>query len=131
MARAVLVLSVALAVAVAADAFTVPSAAASAPSAAASALRMLVTPRSGPSPALIRIQLIVEPASDNRALRLTIESDAYYRSSAIELQGSSSQRVHVIEFRSVPAGVHEVRGAIVDDRGSVRATAYEYIRIFE
>ena len=124
MARAVLVLSVVVAIVAGADALTGPSA-------AASALRMHVTPRSGPSPALIRIQLIVEPANDNRALRLTIESDAYYRSSAIELQGSSSQRVHVIEFRSVPAGVHEVRGAIVDDRGSVRATAYEYIRIFE
>ena len=99
--------------------------------AAAPALRLTVSPHFSTSPAHVRVQVIVERASDNRALRLTIDSPEYYRSSSIELNGESAQRVHVAEFRSIPAGAHEVRAVLVNERGDVSAAVHEYIRIYD
>jgi hypothetical protein len=99
--------------------------------AAAPALRLTVTPHFGNAPAHVRVQVFVERAAENRALRLTIDSPEYFRSSAIELNGESAQRVHVAEFRSIPAGAHEVRAALVNRRGEESAVVHEYIRIYD
>jgi hypothetical protein len=124
MTRVVVALGVAV-VAAAASGAGAPVAAASPP------LRMMVSPHSGPSPALVRVQVMVEPSSDNRVLRLMIDSDDYHRSSWIELNGASAERVRVADFRSVPAGVHDVSAALLNDRGEVRATVHDRIRIYD
>lgn len=99
--------------------------------AAAPALRMTVSPRFGPSPTEVRVQAIIEPARENDALKVVIDSGTYYRSSAIALEGASAPRVHVATFRSVPAGEHEVSVLLVDRRGGVRAAVREYIRLYD
>jgi hypothetical protein len=124
MARVLAALSVAAAIAAA-------SVDAGSGVAATPALRLTVSPHFSNSPAHVRVQVIVERAAENRALRLTIDSPEYFRSSSIELNGDSAQRVHVAEFRSIPAGAHEVRAVLINRGGDVIAAVHEYIRIYD
>ena len=101
------------------------------PVAAGEAVRIVVAPRISRAPAYVRVQAIVEPSAANRTLQLVIDSGSYFRSSSIELEGESAPRVHTVEFKSVPAGTHAVRVAVVDGRGRVLAAVHESIQILE
>jgi hypothetical protein len=97
----------------------------------AAPLRLLVYPRVSRAPAIVRIQARVEPAEGNRALEIIIDSDDYYRSSTIELEGAEAPRVHSVEFRHVPVGVHEIRLVLTGATGAVRATVHDRVLILE
>jgi hypothetical protein len=99
--------------------------------AATERLRITVSPRFGRSPAYVRVQAFVDRAAENRSLMLFIDSGDYHRSSAIEWPGEDAPRVHVAEYNSVPAGSYEVRVALIDQRGEVRAIARDFIQIFD
>src|SRR5687767_3464177 len=71
-------------------------------------LRAQVHPSFAQAPALVRIQAMVEPADDNRALEIVADSGGYYRSSMIELSGATAARTYIVEFRGVPEGVYQV-----------------------
>jgi hypothetical protein len=93
-------------------------------------LRATVSPRIGAAPALVRVQAIIVPAAENDALLIVIDSAAYYRSSTIPLDGDAAPRVHLVDFRSVPAGVHEITVALLDRRGEQRAAVTSDVRVF-
>ena len=61
---------------------------------------------------------------ENRAVTIVAESDDFYRSSEIPLDGDKAPRTTTFEFRSLPPGIYEVRarltGAGGEERGSVR-----------
>ena len=84
-------------------------------------LRVQVSPSVALAPSAVRIQALVEPATENRELEFVIDSARYYRSSTIELSGARAARAHRVDFPSVPAGIHEVRVVLRDARGEVRA----------
>jgi hypothetical protein len=102
-----------------------------APATSNSGLRAHVYPRMSRAPALIRIQVLVEPADGNRALQFVIESESYYRSSTITLSGAKEPRLHTVEFRFVPAGTHDIRVAVIDGGGTVRAVVTDRVAILE
>jgi hypothetical protein len=87
-------------------------------------LRVHVYPSFAQAPALVRIQAMVAPAAENRALEFVADSGNYYRSSTIELSGSASPRAYTVEFRSVPEGVYQVQVVLRDSDSRVRATLY-------
>jgi hypothetical protein len=74
------------------------------------------------APATIPITIAVEPGANNRALIVEADSDDYYRSSSIELDGENEKRLHLVEFKSLPAGDYVVR-AQVKSKSQVLGTA--------
>ena len=96
--------------------------AASAPLASSSSpLKMKVTPPIAFAPGHFNVQLSIEADSDNRLLEVAVESRDFYRSSQIQLNGSSAPRLSVVQFGNLPAGDYEVSGVLVGTRG-LRAT---------
>ena len=61
------------------------------------------------APATVPITIAVEPGTANRALVVEADSDDFYRSSTIELDGENEKRLHLLEFKSLPAGDYVVR----------------------
>ena len=80
-------------------------------------LIMKVSPAHAFAPATLRIQIRLERDADNRALEVTADSGDFHRSSVIELDGDSAPRLVIVEFRSVPGGQYEIRGALRDGAG--------------
>ena len=76
------------------------------------------------APATIPVTIAVEPAVKNRSLVIEADSEDYYRSSAIELDGENEKRLHTLELRSLPAGEYVIR-AQVRSKTEVLATAVE------
>jgi hypothetical protein len=92
-------------------------------------LRAIVSPHYAASPATVRVQAMVTPDAENHGLIVVIDSAAYYRSSVIPLDGDRSSRVHLAEFRSVPAGAHVITVALLDRRGGTRVAVHDSIWI--
>ena len=89
------------------------------------ALRASIRPRVGHAPAVVIIEALVEPASENRFLDFVVDSGDYYRSSRIELSGARAPRVNVVEFRAVPAGTYDVLISMSGKTGEVRARLHD------
>ena len=84
-------------------------------------LTMAISPAQSFAPANLTIRVHVEPDADNRALEVVAESDDYYRSSRIQLDGADAPRTISVEIRDLPGGDYDVRGALVDSTGRKRA----------
>ena len=59
--------------------------------------------------------------ADNRAVEIIAESDDFYRSSEIQLEGDQAPRTSMFEFRSLPPGTYEVRANLMGADGRSRA----------
>jgi hypothetical protein len=84
---------------------------------------MRLSARMAFAPAVIRSVIRVTPHRDNRMLRLTLDSDDYYRSSDVELDGSSAPSAHYFNWASLPAGSYKVV-ATVFGAGGERAQTF-------
>ena len=81
------------------------------------------------APAEVQLEFRITPDSENRGLVVSAESDAFYRSSLIELEGERAQRVVSIRYQSLPAGDYSVRGALIDAEGHERAVVEKQITV--
>ena len=63
-------------------------------------------------PATVRITVAVEPAAENRRLVIEADSERYFRSSALMLDGEKEKRLHSVEFKSLPAGAYVLRAEV-------------------
>ena len=87
-------------------------------------LRIEVSPRIGAAPAAVRIRSYVTPDPANRALQVVADSDGFYRSSIVPLDGANAALITETIFRDLPGGEYEVsvwlvaanRERIVDKR---------------
>jgi hypothetical protein len=89
---------------------------------------MKVSPTLAPAPAFVRVEATIERDDNNRAFAIIAQSDDFYRSSQIQLDGASGPRIHVFEFPHLPSGVYEVTGSLVDRHGQ-RATTTRLVRV--
>lgn len=94
-------------------------------------LRLSVSPVVARAPALLRIQVYVAPAPDNRVLEIVTESGDYFRSSSIPLDGERASRSHRIEYHSVPPGTYTVLAVLIGDDGDVNARAEEGVLVVD
>ena len=94
-------------------------------------LRLSVSPVVARAPALLRIQVYVDPAPDNRLLEIVTESGEYFRSSSIPLEGEHASRSHRVEYRSVPPGAYTVLAVLIGDDGEVNAHVEESVLIVD
>ena len=85
-------------------------------------LVMRVSPSAAMAPAWVTVQATVEADSENRALEIIVESNDFFRSSMIQLDGQYSPRVNLFQFPNLPVGRYQVTGIVAGSAGR-RATA--------
>ncbi len=94
-------------------------------------LSIQVSPAVSFAPADLVIRTRLEPDANNRAMEVVAESDAFYRSSRIQLEGDRAPRTTTFEFRSVPSGEYEVRAVVIGTDGQSRALSRTYVNVIE
>jgi len=57
-------------------------------------------------PATVHITVAIEPAADQRILRIAADGERYYRASEVPLDGEKDKRLHTVEFKNLPAGAY-------------------------
>src|SRR3954465_11112585 len=71
-----------------------------------------VSPAVALAPASLFVRATVDVNAENRSLEIIAESDDFYRSSEIALDGDHAPRVTHLLFKSVPGGRYEVRAVL-------------------
>ena len=80
-------------------------------------LTVRVTPLVVLAPTNARGLVRVPRHADNRLLRVVLESENYYSSSDIELQGADAAQTHLFNWRALPPGSYRVRVEIYGPAG--------------
>ena len=80
-------------------------------------LRLRVTPSVSMAPGYVTVRVNIESAAENRRLRIVAESDSFYRSSEVDLDGANAPPTSVFEFRNLSTGLYEVTGTLVGVNG--------------
>ena len=80
-------------------------------------LRIDVSPRVSTAPAAVRVRAFVAPDAANRALEVIADSDSFYRSSLVPLDGANAALITETVFRDLPGGEYQVSVALVDANG--------------
>ena len=81
-----------------------------------------VTPKVAFAPADLSVKAMVEADRANRSMQLEADSNEFYRSSEIQLDGEHAPRTTVFVFRGLPGGVYELRATVRGARGETLAT---------
>ena len=95
---------------------------------AGGALQLRVTPTMTRSPALITARVMLDTVADDRYLQVAAESEDYYTSSQVQLDGSGHASVRVVEFRNLPTGLYQITAVLVGTHGP-RASAMSLARV--
>ena len=85
---------------------------------AADEVTLRLTPRFVMAPGFFRSMIRVAPHADNRLMRVEIDSDGFYRSSDIELDGASAPMSHFLDWKDVPAGKYELTVTVIGPTGT-------------
>lgn len=57
-------------------------------------------------PATVQITVAIEPAENQRVLRIAADGERYFRASELTLEGENGKRLHSVEFKNLPAGTY-------------------------
>jgi hypothetical protein len=88
-----------------------------------------VTPAVSFAPANLIVRATIENNAANRAFEIVAESEDFYRSSQIELNGDAAPRTTMFEFRSLPPGTYEVRAVLYGLGGDARAEVRQQVNV--
>jgi hypothetical protein len=94
-------------------------------------LALKVSPAVSFAPANLIIRTSVDPDADNRSLEVIAESDDFYRSSTVGLDGGRAAKTTQFEFRSLPPGEYRVSVVVTGADGRQRAVARSQARVVE
>jgi len=83
----------------------------------ASRLHMRVYPTVAAAPTKLWVYMRVERDIQHRAIEIIAESEDFYRSSEIQLDGDRAPRTNVFEFRGMPAGLYDVSAVLKGQGG--------------
>ena len=73
------------------------------------------------APGHLVVETRIEPDPSNKSLEVTAESPELYRSSEVQIEGSTAPRKNTFEFRDLPIGTYEIRAQLLDAKGDRRA----------
>jgi hypothetical protein len=90
-----------------------------------------VSPAVSFAPAYLVIQTRIDPDAANRSVEAVVESEDFYRSSTIPLDGDHAPKTTRFEFRSFPAGDYRVSVVVTGADGRQRAIARTQARVVE
>jgi len=102
---------------------------ASLPTGAGEKLTVKVSPAVAFAPANLVVRTMVDADAQNRAIEIVAESDDFYRSSEIQLDGDRAPRTNMFEFRSLPPGLYEVRAKLLGAGGEQRAAIRQQVSV--
>ena len=91
-------------------------------------LAIRVSPTVSTAPGYVLIRATMEADADNRAVKVSAESDDFYTSSEVQLEGTNSPRIKEFRFGGLPAGDYEVTATLIGSRGQ-RAAASRTITV--
>jgi hypothetical protein len=92
-------------------------------------ITMKVSPAVAFAPANLVVRTTVLADPDNRAIEIIADSEDFYRSSMIQLEGDHAARTTQFEFRSLPPGTYEVRANLYGSNGAQRATTRQQVNV--
>jgi hypothetical protein len=92
-------------------------------------MTLRVTPAVAFAPANLIVRATIENNSANRSVEIVAESEDFYRSSEIELEGNTAPRTSMFEFRSLPPGAYEVRAVLYGVGGDARAEVRQQVNV--
>jgi hypothetical protein len=81
------------------------------------------------APANLIVRAVIEADAQNRAVTVIADSDNFYSSSEIQLEGDQAPRTSTFEFRSLPPGIYEVKVMLIGADGRQRALARQQVRV--
>ncbi len=81
------------------------------------------------APADLLVYVTVEKSADNRLLRVTAESEDFFRSSEVPLSGEDSARITILHFRELPSGSYDVKADVVGSNGRRRGLAHTFVTV--
>jgi len=93
-------------------------------------LHVRVSPTMAHAPADVFIYVSVARRAENRLLRVTAESEDFFRSSDTQLDGEYSARVTVIRFRELPPGGYEIKAELIVSGGRTADIAKRTVEVF-
>jgi hypothetical protein len=94
-------------------------------------LAIKVSPAVSFAPANLVIRTSVDPDAYNRSLEVVAESDDFYRSSTVMLEGDRAPKTTQFEFRSLPPGEYEVSVVVTGADGRQRAISRGHAKVVE
>ena len=100
-----------------------------APTLAGGQLDIRVRPSFSTEPATLALDVMVEKHSANRAVQIVIDSEGYYRSSLVQLDGDYAPRVISTRYSDVPAGSYEIQAVLFGAGEKPRATVRRHIEV--
>ena len=102
-----------------------------APTGAGERISLNVSPVVAFAPANLVVRARIEADPENRALAIIAESNDFYRSSEIQLEGARAPRTTMFEFRQLPPGTYEVRAKLVGADGQERGYVRRSVNIID
>jgi len=103
--------------------------AATRPTGAGERMIIKVTPAVAFAPANLVVRAVVEADADNRAIAVVAESEDFYRSSEIQLDGDHAPRTNTFEFRSLPPGSYSVKAVLMGRGSEPRVTLRQQVNV--
>jgi hypothetical protein len=97
------------------------------PQADDSPVRLRLVARVVSAPADFSGLVRVTPNADYRLLRVVLDSDNFYRSSDIQLEGDRSPRNHFLSWRSLPAGTYRIVVTVFGTQGLRTQVTQEFL----
>ena len=88
-----------------------------------------VSPAVSFAPADLVIRMSIEPDVRNRAIEIVADSEAFYRSSAIQLEGDRAAKTTTVQFHAVPPGEYDVVVAVIGADGHPRGLARAHVNV--
>jgi hypothetical protein len=82
-----------------------------------SRLRIMVSPLVSTAPGVVTIRAIVKPDAANRELQIVADSESYYRSSIVPLDGANAAAVTETRLKNLPGGEYSVTVVLVEANG--------------
>jgi len=92
-------------------------------------LRMTTSPSQSFAPAHLTIQVRIAPFAENGALEVLAQSEDFYRSSEIQLEGDRAPATIQFQFRAMPAGDYDVVGILKDRSGHKRSIVHSQVHV--
>jgi hypothetical protein len=102
---------------------------AGAPMGAGERITMKVSPAIAFAPANLVVRATIPADSENRAVQIVAESDDFYRSSELQLEGERAPRTTTFEFRSLPPGMYEVIANLIGADGRSRGIIKQQVNV--
>jgi hypothetical protein len=94
-------------------------------------LTLKVSPAVAFAPATLIVRAMVQADHDNRLVQIVAESNDFYRSSEVQLDGENAPHVNVFEFRSLPSGTYVVTATLRDSLGKARAAVRSQVNVIQ